>query len=84
MGRERAANGTSRPYPLKYWQIGNEISGDDPKYLEQFPAFVALDEKGRLRHRAHVLFPLPQIARARRLQTSRISARIIPRGLCGV
>jgi alpha-N-arabinofuranosidase len=39
-GAKRAASGHPEPYRVRYWQIGNEISGDDPKYLEQFPAFV--------------------------------------------
>jgi len=39
-GAKRAANGHPEPYHVRYWQIGNEISGDDPKYLDQFPAFV--------------------------------------------
>ena len=37
-GSKRAANGHPAPYGVKYWQIGNEISGD-PKYLAQFGAF---------------------------------------------
>ena len=38
-GSKRAANGHPLPYGIKYWQIGNEISGVDPKYLAQFGAF---------------------------------------------
>lgn len=41
-GAKRAANGHAAPYHIQYWQIGNEISGDDPKYLEQFGEFVSL------------------------------------------
>lgn len=41
-GAKRAANGHPAPYGVKYWQIGNEISGDDDNYLGQFPRFVAL------------------------------------------
>jgi alpha-N-arabinofuranosidase len=44
-GAKRAANGHPATYRTKYWQIGNEISGDDPKYLEQLPAFVASMKK---------------------------------------
>jgi alpha-N-arabinofuranosidase len=44
-GARRAANGHPAPYRIKYWQIGNEISGDHPSYLEQFGAFVSLMKK---------------------------------------
>ena len=39
-GARRAANGHSASYQVKYWEIGNEINGDDPKYLEDFPGFI--------------------------------------------
>jgi len=39
-GAKRAANGHPEPYRVKYWQVGNEINGDDENYLRQFPAFV--------------------------------------------
>jgi alpha-L-arabinofuranosidase len=39
-GARRAANGHPAPYQVKFWEIGNEINGDDPKYLEDFPAFI--------------------------------------------
>ena len=45
-GAKRAANGHPAPYGVKYWQIGNEISGDDENYLNRFGAFVADDETG--------------------------------------
>lgn len=41
-GAKRAANGHPAPYRVRYWQIGNEISGDDPKYLDAFGEFVRL------------------------------------------
>lgn len=41
-GARRAANGHPAPYGVKYWQIGNEISGDDDNYLAQIPRFVKL------------------------------------------
>jgi alpha-N-arabinofuranosidase len=44
-GAKRAAHGHPAPYRVRYWQIGNEISGDDPKYLDQFGTFVALMKK---------------------------------------
>ncbi len=39
-GARRAGNGHSEPYRIKYWQIGNEIGGDNEEYLNQFEAFV--------------------------------------------
>jgi len=41
-GAKRAANGHPAPYRVKYWQLGNEISGDDEKYLNGFSSFVEL------------------------------------------
>ncbi len=40
-GAKRAANGHAAPYKVKYWQIGNEVSGDDPRYLNQIGDFIA-------------------------------------------
>lgn len=39
-GAKRAANGRRAAYAVKYWQIGNEISGDDDNYVGKFPRFV--------------------------------------------
>jgi alpha-N-arabinofuranosidase len=39
-GARRAANGHPAPYHVKYWEVGNEINGNDAGYLEQFPAFI--------------------------------------------
>jgi alpha-N-arabinofuranosidase len=44
-GAKRAANGNPAPYHVKYWQIGNEISGDNPAYLRNIPGFVAAMKK---------------------------------------
>jgi alpha-N-arabinofuranosidase len=44
-GAQRAANGHAAPYQVKYWQIGNEISGDNKNYLRQIPDFIALMRK---------------------------------------
>ncbi len=41
-GARRAANGHPAPYHVKYWQVGNEISGDDGNYLAQFGTFAKL------------------------------------------
>jgi alpha-L-arabinofuranosidase len=39
-GAKRAANGHPEPYHVKYWEVGNEINGSDPVYLEQFAGFI--------------------------------------------
>ncbi len=44
-GARRQANGRAEPYHVKYWQIGNEISGNNPEYLRQIPEFIALMKK---------------------------------------
>jgi len=44
-GARRVANGHPSPYRVKYWQIGNEISGDDPNYLNSFGQFSSLMKK---------------------------------------
>lgn len=41
-GAKRAANGHPASYAVKYWQIGNEISGDDDNYVGQILRFVGL------------------------------------------
>ncbi|HOW69937.1 MAG TPA: alpha-L-arabinofuranosidase C-terminal domain-containing protein [Phycisphaerae bacterium] len=38
-GAKRAANGHPEPYRVKYWQLGNEISGEDDNYVAKCPAF---------------------------------------------
>jgi alpha-L-arabinofuranosidase len=40
-GSRRAANGHPAPYQVKYWQVGNEISGANPDYLRDIPAFIS-------------------------------------------
>jgi alpha-L-arabinofuranosidase len=39
-GAKRVANGHPEAYHVKYWEIGNEISGNDVNYLEEFPGFI--------------------------------------------
>jgi alpha-L-arabinofuranosidase len=39
-GAKRAINGHAAPYHVKYWQVGNEISGDNENYLGRFSEFV--------------------------------------------
>jgi alpha-N-arabinofuranosidase len=44
-GSTRAANGHPLPYGVKFWQVANEIGGDDPKYLDQIIEFAHLMKK---------------------------------------
>jgi len=44
-GAKRAANGHAAPYRVKYWQIGNEIGGDNPRYLRDIPGFITAMKK---------------------------------------
>lgn len=44
-GAKRATNGHPAPYRVKYWQIGNEIGGDNEDYLNHFAAFVEAMKK---------------------------------------
>lgn len=39
-GAKRVANGRPEPYGVKYWQIGNEIGGNDPAYLAGISEFI--------------------------------------------
>lgn len=41
-GARRVANGHSAAYRVKYWQVGNEISGDNEDYQQKFGEFVRL------------------------------------------
>jgi alpha-N-arabinofuranosidase len=40
-GAQRAANGHADPYRVKYWQLGNEISGDDAAYIRKCGDFIS-------------------------------------------
>ena len=40
MGRRRRANDHPAPYHVKYWQLGNEISGDDEAYIKKCREFI--------------------------------------------
>jgi alpha-L-arabinofuranosidase len=60
-GARRAANGHPAPYRVKYWQIGNEISGDDANYLAQFGDFVRLMKKTDASVRILSSFPSQQL-----------------------
>jgi alpha-N-arabinofuranosidase len=39
-GRKRVEHGHPVPYHVKYWQVGNEINGNDPVYLDRIAAFI--------------------------------------------
>jgi len=41
-GARRAANGHAAPYRVKYWQLGNELSGDDDAYIQRCREFIRL------------------------------------------
>jgi alpha-N-arabinofuranosidase len=40
-GKLRAAGGHPEPYRVKYWQLGNELSGNDDAYVKKCREFVA-------------------------------------------
>jgi alpha-N-arabinofuranosidase len=40
-GARRVANGHPEPYHVRYWQLGNEISGDDDAYIAKCKDFIA-------------------------------------------
>jgi alpha-N-arabinofuranosidase len=44
-GGRRAANGHRQPYRVKYWQLGNELSGDDDAYIAKCKDFIAAMKK---------------------------------------
>lgn len=44
-GKRRAANGHPEPYHVKYWQLGNEISGDDDAYIAKCKDFIVAMKK---------------------------------------
>lgn len=41
-GAKRFANGHPNPHQVKYWQVGNEIGGDNEEYLTRFGEFAGL------------------------------------------
>ena len=40
LGAKRSANGHAAPYAVKYWQLGNEINGDDEAYIKKCREFI--------------------------------------------
>lgn len=61
MGRLRASNGHPAPYAIKYWQVGNELSG--PDYEQKLPEFCRAMKAAD----PHILlcssFPTPSVLR---------------------
>jgi alpha-N-arabinofuranosidase len=56
-GARRAANGHPSPYQVKYWQVGNEISGNNPGYLTRIEEFIALMKKADPKVQIMTSFP---------------------------
>lgn len=44
-GAKRAADGHKDAYRVKYWQLGNELSGDDDAYVAKCKEFIAAMKK---------------------------------------
>jgi alpha-N-arabinofuranosidase len=60
-GARRAAGGHPAPYRVKYWQVGNEIGGDDANYLAQFGDFARLMKQADPGARLMTSFPSHQL-----------------------
>jgi alpha-N-arabinofuranosidase len=56
-GAKRAANGHPGAYQVKYWQVGNEISGNNPGYLNQIAEFIAAMKKADPKVQIMTSFP---------------------------
>ncbi len=44
-GARRAADGRPAPFKVKYWQLGNELGGDDSSYINKCKEFIAAMKK---------------------------------------
>jgi alpha-N-arabinofuranosidase len=60
-GARRAAGGHPAPFRVKYWQVGNEIGGDDANYLAQFGDFVRLMKRADPGVQLMTSFPSQQL-----------------------
>lgn len=60
-GERRAANGRPASYHVKYWQVGNEINGDDPEYLRQLPEFITKIRQADPKIELMTSFPGPKL-----------------------
>ena len=63
-GARRAAHGHPAPYQVRYWQIGNEINGNDPQYLAQLPVFLDRMKKADPQVLAMTSFPTQKLLNA--------------------
>lgn len=61
MGRLRADNGHPAPYGIKFWQIGNELSG--PEYEQKLPDFCRAMKAADPHIRLCSSFPTPGVLR---------------------
>jgi alpha-L-arabinofuranosidase len=60
-GAQRAANGHPAPYHVQYWQIGNEINGSDPRYLDQIAGFIAAIKQADAKALVMTSFPTQRL-----------------------
>ena len=60
-GGRRAANGHPASYHVKYWQVGNEINGDDPEYLRRLPEFMSKMRQADPKLEVMTSFPGPKL-----------------------
>jgi alpha-L-arabinofuranosidase len=60
-GAKHAANGHHSPYRVKYWQVGNEINGNDPEYLRQMPEFITRMKQADSKILLMSSFPTPAL-----------------------
>lgn len=61
MGRLRAQNGHPEPYGVKYWQVGNELGGDE--YARELAAFCAAMKAADPTIKLLSAFPSPAVLR---------------------
>ena len=60
-GAKRAANGHTAPYQVKYWQVGNEINGNDASYLNQIAEFIAAMKQADPKAQLMTSFPTQRL-----------------------
>jgi alpha-N-arabinofuranosidase len=61
MGKLRAQNGHAEPYGVKYWQVGNEVSGED--YRTKLADFCKAMKKADPHIKLMTSFPAPSLLR---------------------
>jgi alpha-N-arabinofuranosidase len=60
-GAKRSANGHPAPYHVKYWQVGNEISGNNPGYLNRIADFIQAMRKADPKAMFMTSFPTQEL-----------------------